>query len=122
MKKHASVVCMMALAWHIGVRPSLAAGTEPPRHAAERPLAAAIAAAGHNFSHLLSQTGSNRISADRQLKIALAAAIGFGAGFGWAYFHYNDGGFDRYEKETAMGMGTLSGALAGLIAWELTRP
>ena len=121
MKKHASIVCMMALAWHIGVRPSLAAGTEPPRHPVERPLAAAIAAAGHNHSHLLSQTGSNRISADRELKTALAAAIGFGIGYGSYYFknrpldHQND-------RAAAMGAGTFCAIIAGLITYKLTGP
>jgi hypothetical protein len=114
MKKHASVVCMMALASHIGVRPSLAAGAEPP-HAAARPLAAAISTAGTNFSRLLSQTGSNRISAGRELKIALAAAIGFGAGFACGYF-------SNEPLETRMGLGTIGAVVAGVVAYQLTGP
>lgn len=121
MKKPASVVCMMALAWHIGVRPSLAAGTEPPRHPAERPLAAAIATAGTNFSHLLSQTGTNRVTADRELKIILAAAIGFGVGFGIYYFK-NRPLDDSNDRDAAMGMGTICAVVAGVIAHQLTGP
>ena len=145
MKKLASVVCMMALAWHIGVRPSVAAGTQPPGQVSERPLAAAIAAAGHNFGHLLSQsgtnlmsadrvvpvsgarmgnesqTGSNRMSAGRETKILLAAAIGFVAGFGFVYF-VNDGPFDRWDHEQAAMLGTALAAIAGSITYVLTRP
>ena len=123
MKKLASVVCMMLLASHIGVRPSVAAGTQPPRPAAERPLAAAIAAAGHNFGHLLSQSGTNRMSARRETKIFLAAATGFGAGFGWAYFRLrHDGTFDRWDQEVAIGTGTGVAVIAGSITYLLTRP
>ena len=70
MKTHALVVCMVALAWHISVRPSLAAGTEPALHTAERPIAAAIAAAGTNFGHRLSQSGPNRMSAGRERRFS----------------------------------------------------
>ena len=121
MKKPASVVCMIAFVWHVGVQPSFAAGTEPPRPPAERPLAAAIAAAGHQYSHLLSQTGSSRTSGSRQAKIALAAAIGFGAGYGWYYFSERPLDFAD-ERAHAMAAGSFGAIMAGSIAYWLTGP
>lgn len=121
MKKPASVVCMIAFAWHIGVRPSLAAGTEPPRAGAERPLAAAIVTAGHKYGHLLSQTGSNRMSGSRRAKIGLATAIGFGAGFGWYYFSERPLDFPD-DRAHAMAAGSFGAIMAGSIAYWLTGP
>jgi hypothetical protein len=92
------------------------AGTEAPLHAGERPLAAAIAAAGTNFSHLLSQTGGNRITHRQGKTIALAAAVGFGVGYGLYYFK-NRPLDSSDERAHAMGSGTLSAMMAGVIIW-----
>ena len=120
-KKRASAVCMMAFAWHIGVQPSLAAGTEPPRLPAERPIAAAIAAAGPAYGHLLSQAGTNRMSGSRQAKIALAAAIGFGVGYGIYYFKEKPLDFAD-DRAHALAAGSYGAMMGGAIAYWVTGP
>ncbi len=116
MKKRALVVCLMALMWHISLRPSLAEETKPPLHAVDRPIAAAIAPAADNYSHLLSQTGGNRISRRQGTIIAVAAAIGFGVGYGVVYFKNRP--LDCCEKRAyAMASGVFSAFIAGGIAW-----
>ena len=118
MKKHASVVCLMALAWHMSVRPSLAQDTEPLR-ADQRPIHAAIAAAGDHYGHLLSQTGGNRRISGRQRRIiALASAVGFGVGYGVYYFKNRPLDFAD-DRGHAIASGTFSAIIAGAITWEV---
>ena len=118
MKKHASVVCLMALAWHMSVGPSLAQETAPRLRADERPIHAAIVAAGHNYGHLLSQTGGTRISRRQGRIIALASAIGFGAGYGVYYFKNRPLDFAD-DRAHAMASGTFSAILAGAVTWSV---
>ena len=116
MKKHSSVVCIMAFACHMSARPSLGQGTEPLLHADERPIHAAIATAGDKWGYLLSQTGGNRISRRQGAIIAAAAAIGFGAGYG--IYYYKNRPLDYPDDRAhAMAAGTFSALIAGMITW-----
>lgn len=84
--------------------------------APERPIHAAIAAAGANHSHLLSQIGSRPISRRQGTIIAVAAAIGFGVGYGAYYFENRPLDFSD-ERAHAMASGTFGAVIAGVFAW-----
>ena len=80
--------------------------------ASERPIHAAIATAGDNYGHLLSQTGGP-ISHRRQYAIvAVAAAIGWGVGFGAYYYKYRPLS-TADERAHAVAAGTFSAFIAG---------
>ena len=117
--KGASLICITAFAWHVGIGSSLAAGPEPPQSDARRPLAAAIATAGQNYGHLLSQVGATPISRNRKLLIALGAGVGFGIGYG-AYYFENKPLDQRDEKAHALASGTFGALIGGVILYAVT--
>ena len=119
--KSASRICITAFIWQVGIASSFAAESAPPRPDAGRPLATAIATAGQNYGHLLSQIGATPISSSRKLWIALGAGVGFGIGYG-AYYIENKPLDHPDEKAHALASGTFGAVIGGLIVYAFTTP
>lgn len=115
MKTYASVVCLIALASHISVRPARAAGTET-LNGDQRPIHAAIATAADNYGHLLAQTGGNPLTPRQRTIIGVAAAIGFGVGSSVYYFQNRPLEGDD-EPGYVIASGFFCAVIAGAVAW-----
>ena len=111
-----SISSLTVFAWQVGFGSSFAAGPEPPRPDAGRPLAAAVATAGPTYRHLLSQVGATPISGNRKLLTALGAGVGFGIGYG-AYYFKNKPLDHPDEKAHALASGTFVAVIGGLIVY-----
>ena len=83
--------------------------------APERPIHAAIAAAGDNYGHLLSQTGGPVSRRRQHIIVAVAAAVGFGVGYGVYYYKNRPLDFPD-DRAHAIASGTFSAFIAGGLA------